>query len=609
MSTYFKYAERNVDSQINWSEVGKNVVDMLREEDRLREEKKAAIDEATRKDGENLANAPTGEFKSANEWILGYASDASQARLLQDRLLKNGMLKVKDYTVMRQNLNDGTNQMFQFGKEVQNYYTDIMSRTKNDENQDAEAWFAQQVQGLSNFKNTKAYINPTNFTVSLAGMREETIDGKKVMVMENDTDKYITVNQLRNRITSRFDRYKYVDAIDAQVNALGEFQIADISKIAGLYKMASVKEVLDPTNRTRLSDEDKKTVTAYQEWEANMIKAELSNPLHQSSLLTNAIDKVPGTNDFYEPTTNEDLAKTNTKYVLFKDDGTGNFMPVFTEEQTKVTTEFLRAQTRNALDRKTTAQTTSEQQPQYAPSYVYERGDKTKKDQEMGNMIGKFYSGNDGEINAAKDWLLATPGVTAVDRTPQGLSVTKDGVTKTFAFEQGGKETSYDDFVAALGRFVDQSADMNAMRRGAEQGAGGKVRNTSYKVSGRAEQMNVDDEFKGYVRSLFDVKTISTFKNKENKAVDYFGGIIGSIPGLAGYTVGGDGSYDPTSDGVIIKDPKGEKVLEFRFDEVNESKAGAYVKSLMDLAASVATTEQKYPTAKGRYDRRRNELD
>jgi len=128
MATYYKYAERNIDAQINWSEIGKNVVDMLREEDRLREEKKDAIDQASREFGETLSNAPTGDFKSANEWILGYAADASQARLLQDRLLKSGMLKVKDYTVARQNLNDGTNQMFQVAKEYQEKASEAMKR-------------------------------------------------------------------------------------------------------------------------------------------------------------------------------------------------------------------------------------------------------------------------------------------------------------------------------------------------------------------------------------------------------------------------------------------------------------------------------------------------
>ena len=46
--TYYKFAERSAESQINWAEVGKNVTDMLNTEASIREEKKAAIDEASR---------------------------------------------------------------------------------------------------------------------------------------------------------------------------------------------------------------------------------------------------------------------------------------------------------------------------------------------------------------------------------------------------------------------------------------------------------------------------------------------------------------------------------------------------------------------------------
>jgi len=55
MATYYKYAERSADSQINWAEVGKNMSDMLKEETRIREEKKAAIDAASREFGQTLA--------------------------------------------------------------------------------------------------------------------------------------------------------------------------------------------------------------------------------------------------------------------------------------------------------------------------------------------------------------------------------------------------------------------------------------------------------------------------------------------------------------------------------------------------------------------------
>lgn len=361
--TYFKYAERNVDSQINWAEIGKNVTDMLREENRLREEKKDALDAASRESLNRLANSPTGEFQSANEWTLNYASDASQALLMQDRLLKNGLLKVKDYTVMRQNLNDGTNQLFQVAKEYQAQAADIMKRYKGDENQDIEAWMMEQVEGLSNFKNTKAYINPTNFTVSLGMMKKKIIDGKEVMVMDDNPDNYFSINQLRNRMNQRFDRYKYIEAVDKQVAALGEYQTADISKLKEFYKVGTITEITDPTVRERLSDEDEKTLTAYEEWETNTIGAELSNPFHVTSLLTNAIDKVPGTQDYYEPTFDAELAKTNPKYILLEDDGSGMIKPKFTPEQEKAAQEFLRAQIRNSLDRKISQRTFTEPQP------------------------------------------------------------------------------------------------------------------------------------------------------------------------------------------------------------------------------------------------------
>jgi len=121
--TYFNYAERNAQDQINWAEVGKNMSDMLLEEARIREEKKAAIDKASREFGEVLSNAPTGDYDAGNTFALDYANSAQEIRLMQDRLLKSGQLSVKDYLIARQNVNTGTNQIFDLAKEYQNEYT------------------------------------------------------------------------------------------------------------------------------------------------------------------------------------------------------------------------------------------------------------------------------------------------------------------------------------------------------------------------------------------------------------------------------------------------------------------------------------------------------
>lgn len=401
--TYYKFAERSADSQINWAEVGKNVTDMLNTEASIREEKKAAIDEASRQFGEALANAPTGDFKAASEWTLDYANDAAQIRLMQDRLLKSGRLSVRDYTVVRQNLNDNTNQMFAISKEYQEKYKEVAARYEKGESQEFEAWLMEQEEGLSNFTNTKAYINPTNGQVSIAKMIKKVgPDGKEVMMMDENPDNYVTINQLRNRMNVRLDRYNYVGAVGGQVDALGDVLKTSVTKLKGAYRMLRIDEINDPTLRSRLSDEDKKTLTAYQEWESNMIKAELSNPFNQLSILTDAVDKIPGTNEYYTFTYDAELAKTSPKYIFIEDDGSGMTKPKFTEEQTKVATDFLRTQTRNAVDQQTKTDLQAEPAIQYAPNYGRSGGGGDKKTDKVSyyeKANNAMRTGNLGALN------------------------------------------------------------------------------------------------------------------------------------------------------------------------------------------------------------------
>ena len=357
--TYYKFAERSAESQINWAEVGKNVTDMLNTEASIREEKKAAIDEASRQYGETLANAPTGDFKAANEWTLDFANDAAQARLMQDRLLKSGRLSVRDYTVQRQNLGDSTKQMFEVSKEYQDKAKELMERYELGKSQETEAWLMEQIEGLSNFTNTKAYINPTNGQVSIAKMVKKVgDDGKEVMMMDENPDNYMSVNQLRNRMSVKLDKYDYVGAVGKEVDALGDFITTNMSRFKEGYRMIRIDQI-----------EDQKLRTDYTSWEDKMVQAQLANPFNALGLLTDSIDKVPGTNDFYEPTFDTKLAESNPKYILLEDDGSGMIRPKFTDDQTKAASDFLRTQTRQAIDQKIESDLRAEPSIQYAPNY------------------------------------------------------------------------------------------------------------------------------------------------------------------------------------------------------------------------------------------------
>ena len=128
--TYYKYAEREANSQINWAEVSKGLTDTITQIDQDRQAKKAAIDDATRKDMLTLADAPKGENTTASEWTIKYANDMMNYRLTIDRLLKSGKMSLRDYQVAAQNSKDSTNLVFTISKEYQDQYKVIMDRAK-----------------------------------------------------------------------------------------------------------------------------------------------------------------------------------------------------------------------------------------------------------------------------------------------------------------------------------------------------------------------------------------------------------------------------------------------------------------------------------------------
>jgi hypothetical protein len=327
MATYYKYAERQADSFVNWAEIGKDITDMLKTETNLREQKKAAIDKASRDFGEQLANAPTGEHTGINAWTLNYASDAQQARLLQDRLLKSGGLSVKDYTIMRQNINDGTAQLFALSKEYQEEFKVKMERMKSADpatrSQEMETFLMETVEGFANFSKSKPLINPTDFTVSV-GIMEPDPNNQGVLRL---TDQVETVNYLRNRIKGKYDYFDSNAATDTIAKSLGQYIKAekDADALNGI-----ITTTADATARPGFSKylEDK-------------VKSYLENPYNVSSVLT---DDIGGFTFSFT-----DKSGGNVIF-LERDPQSGMVKPVFTDDQKKAASDFLIGEAKQKID-------------------------------------------------------------------------------------------------------------------------------------------------------------------------------------------------------------------------------------------------------------------
>lgn len=323
MATFYKYAERDVESQVNWAEISKSLTDMLQEKVRIREEKKASIDKATREFADRVANAPIGEDTNANKWTLQYADDVQQAILLQDRLLKSGRLKLKDYNIMRQNINDGTKNMFLLAAEYQDEYARKMERMKSNDpankSQSLEMWAMASAEGFGKLYKSKAIINPTDYSVNVA------LDGM------NPKSEIVSVQALKNRIKSDYN-YFDVDASNESIaKRLADYVVIDIDK-GTATKTGFIKAVSDAMQRP-----------GYQTAIEEAIESQIQNPYNISSVLTENIAVEATTGKAFDFTTDANAAKANANLILLKTEN-GQLVPQFTDAQRDAVKDFMKGQ-------------------------------------------------------------------------------------------------------------------------------------------------------------------------------------------------------------------------------------------------------------------------
>lgn len=243
MASYYGYAERSAEDQINWSAIGKGMTDMLKEEQDRRDTLKAEIDKASVEFGEVLSSAPQGTHRGMSEYSLDFASDAQNNNLLQLRLLKSGKLKLKDYLVNRENLKQGAGDVFGIMKEYQEKFGEYVARSKSSIGEDGksippqsgfyEAFMLEEVEGFGNLSSTKPYINPTTGKVSIGrrvlqdpSKEYDPVTNPYTARMSDNPSDFRTTQELRFAMSSKTDRFDTAGAIDGIVESFAkEYQV------------------------------------------------------------------------------------------------------------------------------------------------------------------------------------------------------------------------------------------------------------------------------------------------------------------------------------------------------------------------------------------------
>lgn len=556
MGTYYKYAERNADSQINWAEVGKDMSDMLKDETKVREEKKAAIDAASREFGRVLSDPPQGEHTGASTFALKYADNASQFLKMQDRLLKSGQMKVKDYTISRQNLTDGTDVAFNLVKNYQKFYEEKMERYRTDKSQDFEQWAMGQSEIFSNFNKYDLYINPTDGSLSLAAKELKNIDGKDVYVMNPKPSTFATVNTINNWITGQYDKFDTNAAADAFNNALGEELKATTTQIATLSKTGQITTIADITSRTDIDPDTKKILFKFIDAENQGIKSVYANDINRMSAVTNSVKFCSTNNKQYTFTTDETDAKNNPEKIYMKvDPNSGKSTPVFSDVQIKDSDNFMRNEFRRRYDYKEDIKVTST--TPYAPNvpeYIYNAGKDDKKAVDMMQNIGAIYASDDAGIGKSLTALRdVNPNVKSMVRDDKGLTVTLIGPdkklqTRTLPFYgTDGKLLTQEEFIISAAPLLTGNADAaSAIKKG------GLIKGGKFNAAGKGTALVVEDAPEP---EKVKVKvTLDIFTAKSQDAEKQLKSLLKAYPGFIVEDKGGI-----TGNKILITAPNGDK--------------------------------------------------
>ena len=333
MASYYKFAERQADSFVNWAEIGKGITDMIQTEAQIREDKRTAIDQATRENLKRVAEAPVGTHEGLNTWTLNYADSAREAILLQDRLLKSGALKLKDYTVMRQNLNDGTDELFGVIKNFQNTFKEkrdrLISNDPKNKSQQLEMDLMAYTEQFADFSKSSAIIDPRNFTVNV-GIMESDPNNKGVMKVGKQIATSSFLRKIQNTKVDYFDSDGAAEAASKSFGGFAQSTIQDLNRLQG--KVVTVEDV-----RKR---------PGYEEAINDELNSFFANPFNMTSILTNDLVKDKNGKQYVSNISGKD---GNVIEFVF-DAQTNYYKPNLTAEQEQAARDYMRRKIEQRLD-------------------------------------------------------------------------------------------------------------------------------------------------------------------------------------------------------------------------------------------------------------------
>lgn len=422
--SYIGIKERKSDSLIDWSKVGSDISDVIiKDAERRKSEKKAIEDQSNELITKARTEAPIGNADYINRIVSNYSDQVQQRQLQLHKMLKNGMVSQKDYTLFTNNLKTNTSELFNLFKEYQAEYDNKMDRYQKGISSIAEVKAMALVEGFGNLSEVVPVITEDG-SAKLVRVGK---DGKPLQ----GTDNAVSVSQAKSRIKEKFDKYNLNDDIKESIDQLGTVVIEKVkSEGKGGSALGFLEKITDPT--VRLDEKGQEDKKSYIKAEKAIINEKLSSPYRIASVLFD-FAKMTSNEKEYNITTDPNLAANDDSYILYVEKDGKPLQPDFSTENGKKqiaqAEELVRAKIRSGLSQKTELQAIQQPTPPqpkepYRPSVSeMEYRDKQREKKSLADAwMGLRTAKTPQDLESYRQAILGSPFVRNVEKGQKGLS-------------------------------------------------------------------------------------------------------------------------------------------------------------------------------------------
>ena len=476
--SYYKYKPRDPQVQVNWTEAASNLTKVLSDEVDFRNQQKAAIDEATRKYQEQLNNQPQGESTSIREWGLKFGEQAQKQLLMQDTLLKNGMLNPNDYTIMRQNLVDGTDQAFSLMEHYQEVYANKMERMKSQDiknkSQQFESFLMENAEGYANFNNSQLAINPETGKVTAAMMRDNGNGGRE---LTQDPNQFVAISSLQGQILGEYDEFDVGAVTSKFVAETGAW--TQIEKIVGTREKAGMlikslnpftKELDSKTAKVLgISENDRDSINYYLQAENAAINGVFGDQYNISSILTeNVVVADNGKNYTFSfgkrPVKGEGEGEDTDSNIIYVERQGEKYVFDFSEKQEEAVKAYMRNDIRNKTNITKEVASVNDWKDNTASEKIKKNEEDIFASQvDALTNINYIWNGNKEQLNTAINVLSSRPGtnIKNITRTADGIIINYNDETPRFVIENMSEMTQAEFLKSHGNRFLGTSEQIS----------------------------------------------------------------------------------------------------------------------------------------------------